>query len=326
MIFSSIQKRARLMYFPYFFGKASELLAIRSFAGKLGTPQAIFPVVEAVTASEAGLARAARVLKASGDQFYLVENPNLKDFRDAAALAAWKTQTAWMFADASLVRPVYKELPSTTSADLAAFAARNSGRAVGVILTGRLPVADVAGALSGSNALVFASTGADRVGLVGLLGASRVVELNDRFPAQRINADYSGEEWFSRDHLDFASGGHLGFADYAVLPPNPANSGGGAPGAVAIHLTYKASDGSLWVQHFVSDETDRSVGNAQSKMLEAIAHLANEVAASPTKFDSSPALVEYLRQHSSGSQSSLGKNKELEISHHLFVVARRLGI
>jgi len=167
---------------------------------------------------------------------------------------------------------------------------------------------------------------ADRVALVAALGASRVIEINNRFPSQRINADYSGTEWFSRDHLDFAATGYPGFSDYTVLEGKPAKKGGGAPGAVAIHLAFQATDNSLWIEHFVSDETDQNVGNVASKLLESITHVARVINDDPDKFDLSPALEAYLHLLTNSLSSSLGNNKKLEIKHHLFAVGQRLGL
>jgi hypothetical protein len=250
------------MYFPYLYDKQSELLALRRLAGNFGAPQKIVPVVEPINAAR-GLERLYDEFRSLGDVAYVVVNPHQQSLADFAALATWRTATASSFADTTVFRPTFKEISGTTAAELAAFVSSNTNRPIGVILTtGQLPVAAVAAALAGSDYLVFATVGADRVALTSTLGAARVVEVNDRFPAQRTNADYSGEEWFSRDHMDYAMNGHVGFSDYTVLPAKPSKRGGGAPGAVAVHLTYEATGGDVWIQHFVSDETDRSIGTA----------------------------------------------------------------
>jgi hypothetical protein len=314
------------MYFPYLYSKSSELLAVRAFAGKLGSPQKIVPVIEPVTTAD-GLIRLHTALKASGDFAYVIENPHLLDLKPAAALTLWVRQTATLFADRAVIRPTLKEVNGTTKADIVSFVARNVGRKIGLVVTSsRITPADIKAALGTSQCIVFMTNGADRVGLVGAVGAGNVVEVNNRFPMQRVNADYSGEEWFSRDHLDYAAmHGYPGFSDYTVLPETPVK-GGGAPGAVAIHLTFKAPDSSLWIEHFVSDETDRTVGTAQSKLLEAIDHVEAAVTADPSKFAPSPALGEYRAMAASRNSTSLGKNKQLEVAHHLYTVARLLGI
>jgi hypothetical protein len=50
------------------------------------------------------------------------------------------------------------------------------------------------------------------------------------------------------------------------------------------------------------------------------------VGASSTKFAASPALAEYRGMAASRNATSPTKNKQLEITHHLYVIARRLGI
>jgi len=314
------------LYFPYLFDKQSELLAIRGMAGDFGSPQKIVPLVEPVSAVS-GLKRLYTAFRESGDFAYIIANPHQLTLADSTALTAWETAAAPLLADKDVFRPVFKERAGTTKADIVAFLAKYNGRPIGLLITtGHLPVADIQSALGTSDSLVFMTTGADRVALVSALGAGKIVEVNDRFPAQRVNADYAGEEWFSRDHLDyFTVHGYVGFSDYTILPATP-TKGGGAPGAVAVHLTYKAFDSSIWVQHFVSDETDRNVGTAGSKLLEAIDHLATENHTHANKFDKSPAFNSYLAWAANRANTSLGKNKELEISHHIYVMAKRLGI
>lgn len=314
------------MYFPYLFGKQSELLAVREMASAFGDPQKIVPVIEPVGPNGINLLH--RDFKKAGKYVYVVENPTRQAFETPAAVRAWRKANAGYFSDKDVVRPAFREHPGTTATDIADFVAAHPDRAIAVIMTtGRIAPADLKAALAGATGkvLVFMEPGANRVGYVGELGVGITVEINHRFTKQRINADYSGTEWFTNDHVDFGTSGYPGFSDYTVLPTEPNKDGGGRPGAVAIHLSYRSGN-EVWVQHFVSDETDRDEGDAGSKLLEAIAHLATQAKATPTRFDGSPIVTEYLRMGSTISPTSLGGNKKLEIKHHLYIATRLLGI
>lgn len=314
------------MYFPYLYDKQSELLALRSLAGGLGRPQKIIPLVEPVNTAS-GLARWHGVFKAAGDIAYVIENPSQQVLADATALGVWQAETAALFADRAVIRPTFREATGTSISDIRDFIASHGVGPIGlVVTTSRLPAIDIANVVRGANCLVFMTAGADRVALTGLLTPARTIEVNDRFPAQRVNADYSGAEWFTRDHLDYLTSGHTGFSDYTVLPAKPTKRGGGSVGAVVIHLTYEAADDTIWISHFLSDEQGVNVGTSGGKLLEACAHVDAEVGAHPAKFDTSPALARYRAIFAAGAESSLGKNKELQIAHHLYSVGKRLGL
>lgn len=311
------------MYFPYLFDKRSELLVLRGLAGSLGTPQKIVPVIEPVT-DASGLKRLHSEFERTGDFAYVIVNPNLLILGDPAERARWDTETAALF-DGATFLPTLKVDSSTTATELTDFAAAWSGQRIGlVIATSKIAAGQISAAVSSLDCLAFMTEAADRSGLIAVLGAGRTVEVNDRFEVADRNADYSGTDWFSRDHLDFAGNGHPGFSDYTVLAAAP-QKGGGPAGAVVIHITVSDANG-LWVQHFLSDERDRDLGNASSKLLEAATHLASEVTAAPSRFVMSSGLRAYLDLHARGGNSNLAKNKEWQVSHHLEVVAHLLGI
>jgi hypothetical protein len=91
-------------------------------------------------------------------------------------------------------------------------------------------------------------------------------------------------------------------------------------------MTFKQSDDSFWVQHFISDETDRNVGNAQTKILEAIAHMETQIAATTARFEPSSSIADYARQARTANATSVTNNKKLQIAHHLYTVGVHLGV
>lgn len=314
------------MYFPYLYGRQAELRALVAHAALLGSPQRIWPLVEPVDLPSR-LAAAFRQLKAHGAGLYVVTNPHQGALQSPSAVAQWSTVLAGDLADPQLVRPVLQELPSTTVPDIAAFATAHAGRDVGLVLRStRLPYSAIASALDLARTIIFLAPGASGPAAIGAFGAGRTVNIGDNFQAQERNADYSGTEWLSNSHQTFGATGQPGFSDFTVLPSKLV-AGGGPVGAAAIHLTYlNSSDRSLWVQHFISDETDRNIGNSSSKLLEAIAHLEAQMIATPRRFLPSPAIAAYREQRRNGRATSLSGNKSLQIRHHLFTVGRALGI
>lgn len=313
------------MYFPYLHGRQAELGAITDPTTDLGTAQAIFPFIEPVDHSR-GLIRSMDKLKTLGRQVYLVTNPHQGDLRSPSALAQWSTDLAPYIGDASLVRPVLAERSGTTAADIATFAGKYPGRPLGLILgSTRLAATDVAAALAGTEHLVFLLPGVNSLSYATALGADKTVQVSDNFTQQARNADYSGTEWLGNNHLTYAAAGQAGFSDFTILPAAFV-SGGGPVGAAALHLTFKEADDSFWVQHFVSDETDRNVGTSSSKLLEAFAHLQTQVSATPTRFEVSPSLDAYLNQLQTGKPTNLSGNKRLQVAHHIHVAGRQLGL
>lgn len=314
------------MYYPYLYGRQAELNAATGLIQEFGAPQQIFPLLEPVNAGDK-LTRAVQKVQDAGASVYVVVNPHQGDFRQETARAKWREQLARTLDDRSTVRPVLNELPTTGFDDIKQFLSDHDGLDAGVILnSSRIRPAELADLLEGRSVVVFVRSGANVAGYSAVLGASKIVEVCDNFNAQERNADYAGEEWLGNNHLTYLDAGHRGFSDFTVLP-GKYESGGGPIGAAAIHLTYKnEDDNSFWVQHFISDETDRNVGNTSSKLLEALNHLKTQIDSTPNRFEQSPALNSYLEQLATGRPTNLPKSKELQISHHIFTVAKHLGI
>lgn len=149
-----------------------------------------------------------------------------------------------------------------------------------------------------------------------LLPHAKKVHIYDHFNKQPRNADYCGEEHFTDRHRSFSEHG-AGFGDYTITGCE-VQLGGGPPGAVAVHITYKSgSDGNLWVQHFVSDDTDIGVGTTEGKFLQAVSKFAAEYHIRGAEFGTNGAINDYLQNHNNSHYPGLGKNKERQIQHHI---------
>ena len=151
---------------------------------------------------------------------------------------------------------------------------------------------------------------------LALLSTNKLVHVTDSFNKQQRNADYSGTEHFTDRHKTFAENA-VGFGDYTVIG-SELQTGGGPPGAVAIHITYlHPANGDLWVEHFVSDEIDRDQGDPGSKFLQAVSKFGAVHPLRGTEFGTNPALGAYIGDLTTSHFPGLAKNKERQILHHI---------
>lgn len=155
-----------------------------------------------------------------------------------------------------------------------------------------------------------------------ILPQKKLVHIVDAFNKQARNADYGSAELFSDSHKNFKERG-IGFGDYTVIGES-FQEGGGPPGAVAIHITYRDSKkDEIWIQHFLSDEIEREAGTVESKYLEALEKLTKNHKKRPAEFGLNQAINEYFDDHGNRHFPGLGKNKERQVLHH---IARIHGI
>jgi len=307
------------VYFPYLHARQMELLALRDNATLLvGWKTA--PVLEPVRTGPRDLLRCLGELERVGAPCYVIVNPHRGDF-DGGMPRSWATDVHTLVASSKIIRPAFQVSRASTRAGLRAFLAAHAGRPVGVVVhTAEIAAVDLRAEVAASNALVFLHARSNPGMYRRTLTPGTTVEVEECFNPQDRNADYSGEEWFTSSHLNYRGSGLPGFSDFGPLPPTFSLSGGQAA-AVAIHLTYRnATDGSLWVEHFVSDSTDIGDGDRASKMAEATAKVTAAVHADPAKFVRTAGLQAFLTQSANGTPTDLGTSKRQQLCHHLATV------
>lgn len=312
------------MYYPYLYARQSELLATTSSLSCFGSPQTIVPVFEPVC-KPTKLLGALAVFEESQAAAYVIVNPHQGDLKSTVAQADWYEAVAPTIGGSSCARAAFQFRANTTLREVGGFEASFPEGPIALVIQAQwLDASDLADVVAGRDVLIFTGSGADELSCGQAFGTERIVRVRDNFPAQARNADYGGEERLGRNHLDYEKSGYAGFSDFTVLPATFSATGGPA-GAVAIHLTYEGPKREFWIQHFVSDETDRNVGTSSSKLLEALRYLREQVQATPDRFVESPALEEYLRQLRDKTPTNLPTNKKLQIVHHLHEVSAFLG-
>lgn len=305
------------MYFPYVFGRQSELLALRGASKGYVVSGRVVPIIEPVLVKPDSVVRCLMHLDEAAAKAILVVNPSQGEFKETTP-KTWKTEVDAALAKYSSIIPAFKCGPKTTLAAVNNFISSHSGRSVALMYHApALSDAEIQ-SLAKSPSVVFhislqgKTTAAQRA----LFPKTKAVDIFDRFNKQERNADYSGKELFSDHHKTYKTAG-VGFGDYTVTGSS-FTPGGGKPAAIAIHATYKnLKDQNVWVEHFVSDDTNLNTGSAESKYHEAVAKLVPATARRRGEFGINAALDAYTSDHKTGSYPGLSKNKERQIFHHI---------
>ena len=312
------------MYFPYLYGRQSELLALRDVSAELARWGNVVPVVEPVKDDSGDLIRCLNQLKSANAKLFLIVNPSHGRFQEDELLAQWTADTEDHVADSDLTIPTFQiSGPADGVSSLDSFIAQFAGRPVGIVVrSSDISAVDLEQRVRDLDATVFVHASANPRTYLRTLPADKVVEVVSSFNSQGRNADYFGTEWFTNGHLEFTEDGRPGFSDFALLP-NSFKEGGGQAAAVAVHLSYvNHSDGaSIWVEHYVSDSTEIGDGDTAKKMSEAIAKIHADSSANPAKYESTIGLTKFLSQHADESPTGLATSKRQQLAHHLATVA-----
>jgi len=308
------------MYFPYVFGRQSELRALQALNQKYAATGQVVPVIEPVVKKPNDLLRCLDLLGQAGTSAVIILNPDQGDFKNGGA-AAWRKEVNVVLKKHGSLVPALKCGPKTSMKIVESFLTAYAKRRVTLLYSSPAltdaEVVKLAGTVQVSHHICLQGkmTAVQR----GLLPKAKAVDIVDHFNKQARNADYSGIELFTDRHKTFNATG-IGFGDYTVVG-SLFQPGGGKPGAVALHVTYRhPQNKDIWVEHFVSDDIDVNTGSAASKYLEAVAKL--DLAAGPrkTEFGINDALAAYAADHQSGHYPGLGKSKERQIYHHIAVM------
>jgi hypothetical protein len=278
-------------------------------------------MIEPVVEKPRDLSRALLELEANQASAFVIFNPSRYKLTTDPARSSWAAGLAPELST-PYVWPTLEIRSGVGLSELQAFVATHGSRPLGVsIRDDVISAADLLSATAGSTATFLVHPSALKGGYLGSLPSAQIVELRDSFVPQVRNADYTGEELFTRAHQIHVGQGHAGFADFTVLP-GTFNPSGGPLGAAVIHFTFvETSDQSLWVQHFVSDETAQFQSTSTAKLMEAMTKLDAQAVATPSRFEwASPGFASYRAQFLTGRPTSPTYNKRQQIAHHIFTV------
>lgn len=306
------------MYFPFMYGRQSELLAIRSLLTDSRSLSALVPVIEPVNQNFASLAKCLEACGKVNQTVVVILNPNKHQLDRKEAVATWQKAVFPLVEKYKFVLPAYRCHAATKPSDLEAFFKLFPERETAILYSSSTLAEAEARALVARENIRFhidlngKMTSSHRA----LIPKNKYVEIKDDFNKLERNADYGGQELFS-DRIKTFSASGVGFGDYASIG-SAFQSGGSTPAAVAIHAVYKNTEtGDIWIEHFVSDDKDKAVGDAASKFVQAARKLVPAAKKRPKEFGENFALDAYEAHVKANSYPGLGKNKELQIAHHM---------
>lgn len=307
------------MYSPYLYARASELLALRNLLKNDVDLSALLPILEPVVANVSSLLRCMDEFGKAERPLIIVVNPLQNEFHDnVGAQQQFRADLDGVFARYPSLIPGYLVGPHSTKAKIENFCDKYAGRAL-ALLYSSTPLDDAEFKSVISNARVaYHAVLNERIAAaqVAMLPKEKLIDVRDEFNKLPRNADYDGAEFFTDRHKNIGKSFAV-IGDYTITG-RVLEVGGGKPGAIAIHATYKnQKTADVWVEHFVSDDRDRDIGDAASKFLQAARKLVGQAKKRPREFGSDAALDMYAEHVENGTFSGLPKNKEYQLYHHI---------
>jgi hypothetical protein len=306
------------MYFPYLYARQSELLALRAMVADARSPDRLVPILEPALSNTSGIKKSLELHGKAGRRVAVVWNPDKHELQTGAAVKAWRKDVLPVINAHNSILPAFRCTPGVTKAEVDAFVAGFPGRDVLVAYSSpSFSDAEVT-ALAGTASIKFhvVLNGKMSAHQQALLPKGKRVDLQDRFNKLARNADYGSPEFFTDRNNTYKKDGWAGYGDYCSIGSDLA-IGGGPAAAVAIHAVYKHPSTDIWVEHFVSDDTDIAVGDTASKFVQAAKKLVKAAKSRPAEFGKNFALAEFEQHVKANHFPGLGKSKELQISHHL---------
>lgn len=308
------------MYFPYVYGRRHELLALRSASSEYLSSDTVIPIIEPVKKSPNDLIRCLEVLGKENLSVVVIVNPTQGDFKNEVS-REWKKAIGECIEKYSSIIPGALLHSGSRAPKLTAiekFSSKHEGREIALLYRNSGLSHEENVALSKLDNVAYHVVLQQKISIshLRILPHPKLVHVVDTFNKQARNADYGNIELFSDSHKNFKERG-VGFGDYTVIG-EPFQEGGGPPGAVAIHITYRDSKkDEIWIQHFVSDEVEREMGTVEGKYLEALDKFAKNHKKRPAEFGLNQAISEYFEDHGKRHFPGLGKNKERQVLHHI---------
>lgn len=306
------------MYSPYLYARGSELLALRSLIKNKVDLEKLLPIIEPVVTNKSSIIKCMNEFAKAKGKLVVIINPAQNEFKDnLEEQKLFRSETAELFKDNENLIPGYMVGPHSTKKKIETFLSLYTDRPVAILYNSSpLSEQEFKDVVSNANILYHAVIN-DRISSAQykLIPKGKIIEVRDNFNKLKKNADYDGAEFFTDRHK-LVGKEFLAIGDYTITGRS-LEIGGGKPGAVAIHLTYKHKNEDVWVEHFVSDDTDRDVGDVSTKFLQAASKLVAAVNKRPKEFGSDEALNIYRKHVAEGTFSGLPKNKEHQLYHHI---------
>ncbi|RFF27210.1 MULTISPECIES: sce7725 family protein [unclassified Wenzhouxiangella] len=298
-----------LTYMPLLRGKENELRLLLVTSTLIqGSP--VVPVIEPVSAKTAMLERVIKYYVEYKFPLGVIINPAVGDFSESPEHLLIRTgeqlcRTSWVF---PVARSSFGGIAWNRLERAEKFALIDDGP----------PCHEIRANLMGSpERIAYRINDSEVAPGQGEHHLGTRILLRDGFERRR-NADYPADEEFHSGpgHLDLRDAS--GWGDYLIVG-REYQEGGGRPHAVAIHITYWASDGQLRVHHYLSDSND-GPENPAGKFAEALAKLVTDLDDGALPILETSAIRGFRKLHAIGHFPGLGPVKLLSMRHHLETV------
>ncbi|WP_075575053.1 sce7725 family protein [Lysobacter antibioticus] len=306
------------MYFPYLYGRAYDLLALRSILKDHRALGGLIPIVEPVNSNSSAIERCLADYSEADQRICVLVNPDKHELKNPIAAKAWQKNFVDFIDDKNSVIPLLRCDAAITQASIDSFLKKFSDREVAFLYQG-CGLDD-----AGVKKLAAIKTVVFHIGVDAKISAShrallpkdKYVDIKDCFTKLVRNADYNGAEFYTDRHKTFAASG-CGFGDYATIG-SVFQAGGSTPYAVAIHAAYKdPKTGDIWVEHFVSDDKEKDDSDVATKFLQAAKKLTAAATKRKKEFGQNYSIDAYVAYVAGSYFPGLPKNKQHQIEHHL---------
>lgn len=302
------------MYYPYLRGRQFELIALREYALIHGAKNNVVPIIEPVKKTFNSLKLAIPKFIEGNLKFALILNPQVGELKNQ---------------DAGIILEELKNELSDLSNWIPTFIITNNntviiekiihdcGYSSVMIICSDMVDTSNESFLNFINSQVvkYIVSKENRTLKRSLnLSEKNLIRLDDNFNPQKRNKDFldiSGEK-LTEEHLFYKEDKYKGFSDYTVLV-SEFSEGGGAPYAVAIHLSYVKSNHEVWVRHFTSVSND-DIANIQGKFAEAASKAVAFIEEEEIPTEAAGELKRYFEDE---KYPGLGMVKKIAIKNHL---------
>lgn len=299
------------MYYPYLRGRQFELIALREYAQIHGDNNYITPIIEPVKKTFNSLKLAIPRLIDGDVKFALILNPDVGEIQNnSRIIEELETELAdlntWI--PAFIVSNNYTEINELINE----LEYENN-----MIICNELTDTghdDFINLILSPNVNYIVSK-ENRILKRRLNGQGKQhIKLDDNFRGQQRNSDYltMHEARFSEEHLYYIDEGYQGFSDFTVLI-SEFITGGSAPFAVVIHLSYQKANQEIWIRHFTS-ESNYDRANIQGKFAEAAEKAVTFLGQEDIQTFAANELRNYFNE---AKYPGLGMVKKISIKNHL---------
>jgi hypothetical protein len=312
------------MYFPYLRCKQFELLALNEMSSIIGQSKAVSPILEPVKKSTNSFVRTLENLKNNEVNFTIIINPIYGEFvSNTSGIISMINQNLSNYNNfqIGIIINQFTNLDFITSQ----LSQIEPDRSLTLIHKERVNDIEALSQWVNNYNLKYNlySENFPVRRYRDIITAGTKVLLDDKFKPQVKNADYlnAPDEFFSDDHLYYEEDGYVGFGDFLTIGDDYAETGW-LPYAIAIHLTYKKNNDTIWIRHFVSnsnsDTTD--VAGKFGEALDKLVGFLNE------QDINTKAANEFRALHNTQHYPGLGSLKKLSIMNQIEIINNYLNI